>query len=132
MFHIYLLCDHLSSIERPVTHKSRPIGRVTTVAIILLFILTTINFGFNWVSTSSAFIAHGQSFRSKYLVILFSENSIFLGMNITGVLNTIIADLTMVGAIHLEHFAVFFIIVCRYGVAGLSGDRSGLLSYHRF
>ncbi|SJK96784.1 uncharacterized protein ARMOST_00030 [Armillaria ostoyae] len=61
------------------THKSRPIGQVTTMAIILLFILTTIN------STSTS-----------YSVLLYSHNSLFLGTDITGVLNTIIADSTMI------------------------------------
>ncbi|KAK0493398.1 hypothetical protein EDD18DRAFT_1356836 [Armillaria luteobubalina] len=66
------------------------------MAIILLFILTSINFSFNWFFVSSAFIAHGQSFQSKFFALLYSQNNIFLGMNITGVLASIIADLTMI------------------------------------
>ncbi|KAK0493405.1 hypothetical protein EDD18DRAFT_1333775 [Armillaria luteobubalina] len=83
-------------VGRPVTHKSRPIGRVTNVAIILLFIVTTINFGFNWFFISSTFIAPAQSFQSTYFMLLYSQNSIFLGINITDTLITIIADSTMI------------------------------------
>ncbi|KAK0227591.1 hypothetical protein IW262DRAFT_1454732 [Armillaria fumosa] len=79
-----------------VTHKSRPIGRVTNAAIILLFILTTINFGFNWFFISSTFIGHAQSFQSTYFMLLYSQNSIFLAINITDVLTTIIADSTLI------------------------------------
>ena len=65
------------------------------VAIVLLFIVTTINVGFNWSYISSAFIDNGQSFWSNYSFLVFSEN-IFLGMGITGAINTILADSIMV------------------------------------
>ncbi|SJK98325.1 uncharacterized protein ARMOST_01590 [Armillaria ostoyae] len=74
------------------TFKSQPIGRqVMVVAIVLLFIVTTINASFNWSYISSGFINNGQSFWSKYSVLVFSEN-IYLGMGITGAINTILAD----------------------------------------
>ncbi|KAK0463419.1 hypothetical protein IW261DRAFT_1624528 [Armillaria novae-zelandiae] len=76
-------------------HNFRPIGRVTTVAVVLLFIFTTIDFGLSWFLTSSAFIANGQSFQSKFLTILFRQNGIFLGTAIMSILNTIVADSTM-------------------------------------
>lgn len=65
------------------------------MAIVLLFIVTTINVSFNWSYISSGFIDNGQSFWSKYSVLVFSEN-IFLGMGITGAINTILADSIMV------------------------------------
>ncbi|PBK89758.1 hypothetical protein ARMGADRAFT_313677 [Armillaria gallica] len=78
------------------TRKSRPVGRrVMVVAIVLLFIVTTINVSFNWSYISSGFIDNGQSFWSKYSVLVFSEN-IFLGMGITGAINTILADSIMI------------------------------------
>ncbi|KAK0192551.1 hypothetical protein F5146DRAFT_507560 [Armillaria mellea] len=78
------------------TRKARTIGRqVMVVAIVLLFIVTTINVGFNWSYISSAFIDNGQSFWSNYSFLVFSEN-IFLGMGITGAINTILADSIMI------------------------------------
>ncbi|KAK0480797.1 hypothetical protein IW261DRAFT_1143475 [Armillaria novae-zelandiae] len=78
------------------TRESRSIGRrVMVVIIVLLFIVTTINFGFNWFYISSAFIDNGQSFWSTYSVLVFSGN-IYLGMGITGAINTILADFIMI------------------------------------
>ncbi|KAK0203795.1 hypothetical protein DFS33DRAFT_1274937 [Desarmillaria ectypa] len=78
------------------TRKTWPIGRqVMVVAIVFLFIVTTINVGFNWSYISSAFIDNGQNFWSKYSVLVFSHN-IFLGMGITGAISTILADFTMI------------------------------------
>ncbi|KAK0496165.1 hypothetical protein EDD18DRAFT_233132 [Armillaria luteobubalina] len=78
------------------TRESRSIGRrVMVVIIVLLFIVTTINFGLNWSYISSAFIGNGQSFWSEYSVLVFSEN-LYLGMGITGAINTIFADSIMI------------------------------------
>ncbi|KAK0465682.1 hypothetical protein IW261DRAFT_1613391 [Armillaria novae-zelandiae] len=47
-------------------------------------------------SRTSTFVTHAQSFQSIYFMLLNSQNGIFLGMNITDVLTTIVADLTMI------------------------------------
>ncbi|KAK0453998.1 uncharacterized protein EV420DRAFT_1645219 [Desarmillaria tabescens] len=78
------------------TCESRPIGRqIMVVAIILLFVVTTITVGFNWSYINSAFIDNGQSFWSRYSVLLFSPN-IFLGMGITGAISSMLADFAMI------------------------------------
>ncbi|KAK0454066.1 uncharacterized protein EV420DRAFT_617873 [Desarmillaria tabescens] len=75
--------------------KSQPIRRAMVIAIALLFVTTTINFGLNWYRMYIVFIKHGQTFWSKYLA---SQNpgSIVLGMGFTTSICTILADSIMI------------------------------------
>ncbi len=65
------------------------------IAIVLLFIFTTVDVGFNWSYIKSAFIDNGQSLWSKESALDFSPN-IYLGMGIAGAISTILADSIMV------------------------------------
>ncbi|KAK0466017.1 uncharacterized protein EV420DRAFT_806843 [Desarmillaria tabescens] len=77
------------------TNKSRPTGNVMTIAIILLYTMTSIGFAFGWSFAHSAFITvtNGQNFWTVYLKLSIGTNDkSVLSIGITGILCTILAD----------------------------------------
>ncbi|PBK61406.1 hypothetical protein ARMSODRAFT_1025725 [Armillaria solidipes] len=78
------------------TNKSQHIGRVMVVIIILLHIVTTVNFAVNWSDIHSRFVDHGQSFWTKYLAAYDPTIIITLGEGIMAAICTILADTTII------------------------------------
>ncbi|PBK93649.1 hypothetical protein ARMGADRAFT_1030238 [Armillaria gallica] len=76
-----------------VISKFWPIRRRgLAVIIILLHILTTINFAVQWSSICSAFIENGQSFWTVYSKINGTDQAFIWQMGIAATMNTILAD----------------------------------------
>ncbi|KAK0466025.1 uncharacterized protein EV420DRAFT_1636594 [Desarmillaria tabescens] len=79
-------------------NKSRPIGNVMIMAIILIYTLTSIGFALNWSLVHSAFITvtNRQNFWTVYLKLNDVSDKVVLSMGITGILCTILADSIMI------------------------------------
>ncbi|KAK0465889.1 uncharacterized protein EV420DRAFT_1636451 [Desarmillaria tabescens] len=66
------------------------------VIIILLYIVATINFVFNWLYIRSIFVDHGQNFRTRYLSQCGPSFESTVEMGVTGAICTILADSTII------------------------------------
>ncbi|KAK0234208.1 hypothetical protein IW262DRAFT_1291080 [Armillaria fumosa] len=66
-------------------------------ALILLHVLSTINFTINWSQTSSTFVNNYQSFWTSYIfyITIFGQKMTLVG-NTTTIICTILADFTMI------------------------------------
>ncbi|KAG7451925.1 uncharacterized protein BT62DRAFT_271728 [Guyanagaster necrorhizus] len=62
------------------------------IVILLLYILTSIGFSFDWPFVHSAFIANGQNFWTIYLRLSDPKAKAVLSIGTTGILCTVLAD----------------------------------------
>ncbi|KAK0465892.1 uncharacterized protein EV420DRAFT_799764 [Desarmillaria tabescens] len=77
-------------------NKAQPIRRSMVVVIVLLHIVTMLNFGFVWKYIDSMFIGNGSNFWTEYLFFSSSNMMLEVGMGTTSVVCTILADSTMI------------------------------------
>ncbi|KAK0436963.1 uncharacterized protein EV420DRAFT_1671796 [Desarmillaria tabescens] len=78
-----------------VTNKSRPIGRVMVIIIILLYVSTTIDAALVWLFVRSAFIDNGQSFFTAYRAIT-NPGMIPGAMGTMGCISIVLADTAII------------------------------------
>ncbi len=100
------------------------------VIIIMLYLLATIGFSFDWVFLRRAFIGHGDNFYTVFQAAELSSPwwiAYQLVDGITGGIGTFLVDITMVCS-SLYYFILSLNIHLRYGVAGSFGTDSGGLS----
>ncbi|KAK0479763.1 hypothetical protein IW261DRAFT_152024 [Armillaria novae-zelandiae] len=76
--------------------NSRPNGKAMVAVIVLLHILTTINFAFQWSYTRSILVNNAQDLFTKSLRIFEAGDTSFLETGITSAVCTILADSTMI------------------------------------
>ncbi|PBK60849.1 hypothetical protein ARMSODRAFT_679423 [Armillaria solidipes] len=76
-------------------NKSRPIGRVMIVVIILLYIVTTVNTALIWFFVRAAFVSSGRNFFTVYEAIT-TPGIIPGAMGTTGCISSILADTTII------------------------------------
>lgn len=76
-------------------NKSRAIGRVMTVIIILLYIVTTVNTALIWVFVRTAFVNSGRDFFAVYETIT-TPGIIPGAMGTTGCICSVLADTTII------------------------------------
>ncbi len=77
-------------------NKTQPIRRAMVLVVVLLHIMTIVNFGLNWAYTDSMFIGNGSNFWTEYLFFSGSNMALEVGMGATSAVCTILADFTMV------------------------------------
>lgn len=90
-------------INGTVMNKTRPIGRVMIVVIILLYIVTTVNTALIWFFVRAAFVNNGRNFFTVYLAIT-TPGIIPGAMGTTGCICSILADTAIVGVTQLGIF----------------------------
>ncbi|KAK0465891.1 uncharacterized protein EV420DRAFT_1636453 [Desarmillaria tabescens] len=78
------------------TNKAQPIRRSMALVVVLLHIVTMLNFGFVWSYISSMFIRNGSNFWTEYLFWSSSNVMLEVGIGTTGIVCTILADSTMI------------------------------------
>ncbi|KAK0209231.1 hypothetical protein DFS33DRAFT_1308554 [Desarmillaria ectypa] len=78
------------------TNKSRPVGRGMVFVILLLHILTFINFFANWLYIRSTFISNGWGFWAEYLFYRSPGIKLNVVIGIAGAICTVLADSTMI------------------------------------
>ncbi|KAK0500970.1 hypothetical protein EDD18DRAFT_786092 [Armillaria luteobubalina] len=76
--------------------NSRPNGKAMVAVIVLLHILTTINFAFQWAYTRSILVDNAQDLLTKFVRIFEAGDTSFLETGITSAVCTILADSTMI------------------------------------
>ncbi|KAK0224677.1 hypothetical protein EDD85DRAFT_1027786 [Armillaria nabsnona] len=76
--------------------NSRPNGKAMVAVIVLLHILTTINFAFQWSYMRSTLVDNAQNLWTKSLKIFEAGDTSFLETGITSAVCTILADSTMI------------------------------------
>ncbi|PBK70877.1 hypothetical protein ARMSODRAFT_1003375 [Armillaria solidipes] len=76
-------------------NKCWPIRRALVVFIILLHVLTTLDFAANWSWARFAFIENGQSFWTVYLILQSTDAATWI-MDIVASISTILADSHMI------------------------------------
>ena len=81
-----------------VINKCWPKQRALVVIIILLYVLTTINFAANWAFTCSAYIENGQSFWTVYSKLGGVNQAAYLETGIAASMATILSDSYIVRA----------------------------------
>ncbi|KAK0488301.1 hypothetical protein EDD18DRAFT_1420172 [Armillaria luteobubalina] len=79
-----------------VTSKSRHIGRVMIVIIILLHGVTMVNFAVEWSEIHFRYVNRGQSFWTEYLETSDPGTMMTLGEGIMAAICTILADSTII------------------------------------
>ncbi|KAK0185109.1 hypothetical protein F5146DRAFT_1144315 [Armillaria mellea] len=76
--------------------NSRPNGKAMVAVIVLLHILTTINFAFQWSYMRSIVVDNAQDLGTKFVRIFEAGDPFFLETGITSAICTILADSTMI------------------------------------
>ncbi|KAG7451843.1 uncharacterized protein BT62DRAFT_926024 [Guyanagaster necrorhizus] len=76
--------------------KSRAVGRAMVVLIILLYIVTTVDFALIMSNINSVFVDHGQSFRTENVFYESPGVSAIISTGVASTLCTILADSTMI------------------------------------
>ncbi|PBL00078.1 hypothetical protein ARMGADRAFT_1024142 [Armillaria gallica] len=79
-----------------VMNKSRPIGHATIIVLVLLYISTSMNYAFQWSLISSVFIDNSQNIWTKYVRLEGGDITATLGLSITALVCTILADSTII------------------------------------
>ncbi|KAK0488302.1 hypothetical protein EDD18DRAFT_440968 [Armillaria luteobubalina] len=74
------------------THKSRPIGQVMIIIIMLLYIATMVTFMIRWTEASSQYVRNGQNFWTKFLCYSTSNATVIIGGGVSAAISTILAD----------------------------------------
>ena len=119
--------NRLTCVVLTAINKCQPIRRALIVIIIVLYVLTTINFAATWLYIQRAFIDNGQSFWTEYLKLSVAQAA-YLETGITSSMSTVLADLYMV---RVTPLGIILINTpwsgSRFGAAGWFGDGSGLL-----
>ncbi len=77
-------------------NKSRSIGHATIIVLVLLYISTSVNYAFKWSLISSVLIDNSQNIWTKYLRLEGGDITTTLGLSITALVCTILADYTIV------------------------------------
>ncbi|PBK93536.1 hypothetical protein ARMGADRAFT_127294 [Armillaria gallica] len=77
-------------------NKTQPIRRAMVLVVVLLHIMTIVNFGLDWAYTDSMFIGNGSNFWTEYLFFSGSNMALEVGMGATSAVCTILADFTMI------------------------------------
>ncbi|SJL18722.1 uncharacterized protein ARMOST_22321 [Armillaria ostoyae] len=76
--------------------KSLPVGKSMIAIIILLHIITTINFGLDISFIHSIFVDNAQSIVTKYLFSIYPGLSTSVGLSITSAICSVLADATII------------------------------------
>ncbi|SJL18716.1 uncharacterized protein ARMOST_22315 [Armillaria ostoyae] len=76
--------------------KSAPIGKAMIIVILLLYIFTTIDFGFEFSSIQLMFVNNAQSIVTKYMVSINPGLSIIAGSGTACAICSVLADATMI------------------------------------
>ncbi len=127
----HLCYDIQADVTGKVISKFWPIRRRgLAVIIILLHILTTINFAVQWSSICSAFIENGQSFWTVYSEINGTNQAFIWQMGIAATMNTILADsyivcITLLVIVHVS----LHLFGSRFGAVGRPGAGAGTSFY---
>ncbi len=92
----HLHYDIQLKLNGTVINKCWPIRQALVVVIILLYILTAVDFSVNWSYMHCAFVENRKSFWTVYSRFGSPTQSVFLWEGVTSIMGTILTDLYMV------------------------------------
>ncbi len=110
-------------LSHTVNNKSRSIGRVMVAIIVLLYIATTINFFLNVAFLRYVFIEgvvnifddNDVSFdREGYLAFRISQTWASIGIGVTALMSTVIADSVMVCSIFVANLDINLVLYYKF------------------
>ncbi|KAK0465990.1 uncharacterized protein EV420DRAFT_1636563 [Desarmillaria tabescens] len=99
-----ILAAHLQGIYSSVlavalwtifTQKSRPVGKVTVIVLIIVYIMAFASFSLNWSTVRSALVVNGQNVLTQITRIETPQRAVTLVTGIAGAISTILVDSIM-------------------------------------